>query len=65
MRHVFTSCLNVAQARDWPLVWSVMPLLSDGRALPAVLGQQLGIRSPPPLAAVLQHLHAVSGGGAG
>jgi hypothetical protein len=37
----------------------VLPLLAESRALPAVLAQQLGMRSPPPLSAVLQHLHLV------
>eukprot|EP00878_Enallax_costatus_P039591 GHUV01045438.1.p1 GENE.GHUV01045438.1~~GHUV01045438.1.p1 ORF type:complete len:128 (-),score=16.68 GHUV01045438.1:355-738(-) len=59
-RLVFTSCANAAFAKDWPLVWSVMPLLTDGRALPGLLAQQLGMRSPPPLAAVIQHLQMVS-----
>jgi hypothetical protein len=60
-RRVFTSCVAAAQHKDWHLVWSVLPLLAEAGALPAVLGQQLGLRSPPPLSAVLQHLHLVRG----
>lgn len=44
-------------------MWTLLPLLAESRALPAVLAQQLGLRSPPPLSAVLQHLHLVRGQG--
>jgi hypothetical protein len=60
-RHVFACFAELAQQKDWPLVWSVQPLLSDGRAPAGPLRQQLGMRSPPPVSVVLQHLHTVSG----
>lgn len=59
-RQVFAPATAVAQYKDWPLVWSVQPLLQPQREPTQTLRQQLGMRSPPPLSAVLQHLQAVS-----
>lgn len=58
-RHVFASAASLAQHSDWPLVWSVQPLLEPQRVPMQNLRQQLGMRSPPPLSAVLQHLQTV------
>jgi hypothetical protein len=50
----------VAQHKDWQLVWSVQPLL-DAQHVPVQnLRQLLGMRSPPALSVVLQHLQTVS-----
>eukprot|EP00879_Flechtneria_rotunda_P005855 GHRR01006161.1.p1 GENE.GHRR01006161.1~~GHRR01006161.1.p1 ORF type:complete len:2934 (+),score=1214.27 GHRR01006161.1:179-8980(+) len=59
VRQVFTSCSQAAQHKDWHLVWSVQPLLSERHTLPAMLAQQLGVKSPPALSVILQHLHTV------
>lgn len=58
-RQVFASAASVAQHSDWPLVWSVQPLLEPQRVPMQNLRQQLGMRSPPPLSAVLQHVQTV------
>jgi hypothetical protein len=57
---VFAPAAGVAQHKDWPLVWSVWPMLEPQRVVTQTLRQQLGMRSPPPLSAVLQHLQTVS-----
>lgn len=59
-RAVFAPAIGVAQHKDWPLVWSVQPLLEPQCVVTQTLRQQLGMRSPPPLSAVLQHLQMVS-----
>ncbi|KXZ55127.1 hypothetical protein GPECTOR_3g279 [Gonium pectorale] len=59
-RQVLTSFSSAAVAADWPLVWSVLPVVAAERVPPAGLGQgQLRIRSPPPLQAVVAHLKRV------
>lgn len=56
---MFASATSVALHSDWPLVWSVQPLLDAGRVPAQTLRQQLGMRSPPPLSAILLHLQTV------
>jgi hypothetical protein len=56
---VFAAANSAAQHKDWPLVWSVQPLLEPQRVPTQLLAQQLGLRSPPALSAVLQHLQTV------
>ncbi|GIM06473.1 hypothetical protein Vretimale_10717, partial [Volvox reticuliferus] len=59
-RQLLTRYSDAAAASDWPLVWSVLPVVSADRQIPAALGQgQLRIKSPPPLAAVVAHLRRV------
>ncbi|GLI60510.1 hypothetical protein VaNZ11_002673 [Volvox africanus] len=59
-RQLLTRYPDAAAASDWPLVWSVLPMVAADRQIPAALGQgQLRIRSPPPLAAVVAHLRRV------
>ncbi|GIL55477.1 hypothetical protein Vafri_11042, partial [Volvox africanus] len=59
-RQLLTRYSDAAAASDWPLVWSVLPVVAADRQIPAALGQgQLRIRSPPPLAAVVAHLRRV------
>ncbi|GLC59948.1 hypothetical protein PLESTB_001557000 [Pleodorina starrii] len=59
-RQVLTRYSDAAAASDWPLVWSVLPVVAAERQVPAAVGQgQLRVRSPPPLAAVVAHLKRV------
>lgn len=56
---MFACASGLAQHSDWHLVWSVQPLLDVQRVPVQSLRQLLGMRSPPPLSAVLQHLQTV------
>ncbi|GFR39737.1 hypothetical protein Agub_g219, partial [Astrephomene gubernaculifera] len=59
-RQVLTRYSDAAAAADWPLVWSVLPVVAAERQPAAGLGQgQLRLRSPPPFAAMLAHLRRV------
>ncbi len=66
---------EVASPKDWPLCWTVLPILTrpgnpdagggggGGGAqawqVPASAAQHFRLRSPPPFAAVVQHLKNV------
>jgi hypothetical protein len=46
-------------AADWALCWAALPLLDAARPLPTPAASALGLRSPPPLSAVVRHMQAV------
>lgn len=56
---------HAALASDWHLAWAAVPLLDapagggGGAPLPVAVGSALGLRSPPPLSLVIQHLQKV------
>ena len=60
---------DAAAASDWPLVWSVLPLVAPDKAPPAAGAaaaagwSQLRIKSPPPFAAVAAHLRRIGADG--
>lgn len=58
--HVLASHVHAALAADWALCWSVLPLLDATQPLPGPLTAALGLKSPPPLKVVLQHMQRVS-----
>lgn len=51
---------DAASSTDWPLVWSVMPVVAADRAPPPGAAAHVRLRSPPPFAAVVAHLKRVS-----
>lgn len=55
-RTVLASYSQLAVLKDWQLIWSTTPILDTGRLLPPTLASPLGLRSPPPFAAIQQHL---------
>lgn len=46
-------------AKDWPLAWSVAPLLPEWALPPAFTWSWLGLRSPPVFATIARHLRQV------
>lgn len=51
---------SAALAADWALCWAALPLLDAPHPLPAAAASSLGLRSPPPLPVVLQHMRRVA-----
>ncbi len=48
---------------DWPLIWTVLPVIQPELQLPPGVAGSLRIKSPPPFASTLQHLKNVGRGG--
>lgn len=46
-------------AKDWPLAWSVAPVLPEWALPPTFTWPGLGLRSPPVFATIARHLHQV------
>ena len=46
-------------AKDWPLAWSVAPVLPEWVLPPTFTWPGLGLRSPPVFATIARHLHQV------
>ena len=53
---------DAACFKDWPLIWTVLPIIKPDHLPPAALSAHLRVRSPPPLSCVLNHVKAVSWG---
>eukprot|EP00884_Botryococcus_braunii_P020229 jgi/Botrbrau1/6890/Bobra.67_3s0009.1 len=52
---------DAAIAKDWALAWSVLPILEADCAPPSLAWPALGLRSPPLLDTVVQHLKSLAG----
>jgi hypothetical protein len=52
---------DAAIAKDWALAWSVLPILEADCAPPRSTWPALGLRSPPLLDKVVQHLTGLAG----
>ena len=46
-------------AKDWPLAWSVAPVLPNWALPPTATWPGLGLQSPPAFETVAEHLHQV------
>jgi hypothetical protein len=51
---VLTSYERAALEADWPLTWTVLPVIAGALQLPPGVAGSLRIKSPPPFATVLQ-----------
>ncbi|KIY97788.1 hypothetical protein MNEG_10174, partial [Monoraphidium neglectum] len=58
-RRVLACHAQAGLAADWALCWAALPLLDAARPLPTPAASALGLRSPPPLSAVVRHMQAV------
>ncbi|RAL41091.1 hypothetical protein DM860_008789 [Cuscuta australis] len=65
-KRVLSSYSEAIVSKDWPLAWSIAPILSRPNVIPPEYSWgALHLRSPPPFATVLKHLQIVGKDGRG
>jgi hypothetical protein len=51
---------DAALHKDWPLAWAALPILEEASVPPTFAWTSLGLRSPPLLVNVMQHIACLS-----